>query len=135
MFLTRRAWLLMVLCASVSTSAAFAGGDNGGSKRNGKVTVRNQTNAPIGVTSKANSAAIQAAIQAKDVQAFQDAGGRIVNPGQSTTFSLKSGSHAIGVGDATFANTATFDANVQKGQTTTLNVTSGAGGALSITKA
>jgi hypothetical protein len=76
------------------------GGGNGGAKKDATLRVVNDVANSVGVIigkSNAELAAIQAA--ADPVAAWVAAGGKILNPGQRASFSVKAGTHRV-----TFAN-------------------------------
>jgi hypothetical protein len=112
----------LVLVAAVglllSSSSAFAGGGGGGgTKRNGTIVVINDSSGTVGVTTNSNSSAIQTALTDKSTSEFTAAGGRLVNAGSRTSFSVLAGTYTLGAADSSFDTPVTDSVTVAKGQT------------------
>jgi hypothetical protein len=135
--------VLVALLALALTPAMVQAGGGGGSKNTGSVIVNNNN---TGVANGANTlfvaldaqnnAAIGNALAAGNLNAFLAAGGRVVPPGGSATFTnVQAGQHTLG---AAYVNTGVAGAggvgavtpaipvNVPKGGSVTVNLTEGA---------
>lgn len=100
MLFTRRVILATAVAVVMIPADVFAGGGGGGgTKRNSTLTVSNETSLPVGFTTNINSSAIQAAITAGSSSQFTAAGGTILNPGATHTFSLQAGTFTVGAVD------------------------------------
>jgi hypothetical protein len=151
MFKSRRLLVVAVALAfSVIAAPAFAGGGggSGGTKRNGTIKFVNVTSDTLAVTTNSNSAAIQAALngvatdtsESQFLSAWTAAGGKIIGPNASYSFSVSAGTYSLGVGDVTAieangvvdgTNVITENVTVSKGQTVTVYVTSPSSGTIS----
>jgi len=135
MSFTRRSLIIFSIAALIA-SPAFAGGgnDGGGSKRNGTIKITNNSSTQVGVTTNANSPAIQQALVDADLNAFLAAGGKVLNPGDSKSFSVNSGTYVVGAADLSTAGGTTAitpittTVNVKKGQTVKLKINNSTGG-------
>src|SRR6266478_5436935 len=98
MNMTRRTWLTLAVALVLTGTEAFAGG-NGGTKKNSSIKVTiNSTNSDFvafAVAVDGNAAALQTALNDKSEAEFKAAGGRILNPGDATTFKVKAGNHTV----------------------------------------
>lgn len=93
---TRRVVLVAAAAILMIPADLLAGGGGGGgTKRSSSLTVTNETSLPVGVTTNGSSSAIQAAIAAGSSSQFTAAGGTILNPGASHTFSLQAGTYTV----------------------------------------
>lgn len=96
MSLFRRSFLLSAAVVLLSAGQIFAGGF----KRNGTIRVTNRSTQTVGVYYDSTNAAIQTAIN-NDTDSttfladFQAAGGVILSPGGTTTFSVKGGTYSF----------------------------------------
>ena len=84
--------LTAAACAMLSalSSDAFAGGDNGGSKDTARIRVRNNTNEVVAVIVD-----VDEDDEPDSQDEFEDAGGRFLQPGRSTTFKVSKGEHTV----------------------------------------
>ncbi len=90
---SRRMLLALVAMFAMTASSAFAGG-GGGTKKDSTIIIKNESNATVGVIVDAPAAALAPATT--PIQ-FYNLGGRFLNPNDSATFKVKSGSHEITV--------------------------------------
>lgn len=69
------------------------------------IVFTNNTTVQVGVTTNANSTQIAAALSAESQSAFTSAGGVILNPGGTTSFSVQAGTYTVGASN--WSNAAT----------------------------
>ena len=123
-----RMFLCMLVASAVLGSvsqSAFAGGgnNNGGSKKNGTVRVTNNTSETAAVIIDNDDPPTDS------TSAFTNAGGRFLQPGQSASFTVKTGSHTVFAalidenGDL-LGDSDSLDVDVSKGSTRRVSLTS-----------
>lgn len=92
MFLNRRTLVALAVCLCVSASPALAGGNgNGGTKKDGKISIKNNSSVQIGIVVDPTDAQ-QDALTPAD---FRRAGGKLYNPGSTANISVKAGDHDV----------------------------------------
>ncbi|GAB5406928.1 MAG: hypothetical protein Aurels2KO_51590 [Aureliella sp.] len=119
MISNRRVFAVVALCFATITAPAFAGG---GSKRNPKLHVKNDSSGQVGIILNVDDAKLaEIASAGNPVAAFQSAGGKILNPGQKGTFSVKAGTQRVIAidGDAVVVGEAEIE--VEKGKDKTIS--------------
>jgi hypothetical protein len=91
----RRTFIVCGLCVMLTASTAWAGG-NGGGKRDPQIRVRNDSSMQMGLgVGLTDEQLTNIAAAADPIQAWQDAGGRILNPGQTVTIRVREGNTRI----------------------------------------
>ena len=80
--------MLALVAVAVMQSSVWAGGNNGKNKL--KIRVTNDSDSLAGVIVDPPSS-----LDFQDEDEFRDAGGRILEPGASTEFRVKSGNHNV----------------------------------------
>src|SRR4051794_20737325 len=96
----RRRSILFAAIAFLAAGSVYAGGnDGGGSKRNATIKFTNNSSTQVGVTTDANSAAILQALTDASLSEFTAAGGKVLNPGDSQSFSVNTGTYTVGAAD------------------------------------
>lgn len=114
MITNRRVFTLAALCLVTVAAPALAGG---GSKRDPKLHVTNDSGDQIGVILNATDSQLAAIASAGDpVAAFTAAGGKILNPGQKATFKVKAGEQKVTAIDATAVIVGEGKVKVEKGK-------------------
>ena len=118
----RRALLVMAVCAVLTSSTAFAGG--GGTKKDGTISVRNDTAGIIAAFIDPDPAKIFS-LPANPTQAqIEAAGGKLVNPNATVDFKVSAGTYNLAAGTNPAAP-ASVSVTVGKGQTKRYAFTSG----------
>ncbi len=118
---SRRVFVALSLAVLMSSSA-WAGG-NGGTKKDGTITVRNDSSTVIAAFVDPDPAKIAALPAAPTQQQIEQAGGKLVNPNATVSFAVKAGSYSLAAG-SDVQNAATVNVNVAKGQTRRYRYTS-----------
>ena len=90
---TRRLFVILSVCILSTPSTVFA---DGGTKRDSTIRVENEGSTQVGVAVGLTDAELTAIATASDpVQAFKNAGGKILNPEQIVDFKVRAGSHRV----------------------------------------
>ena len=97
--ITRRVAFLLALSLVVATVTPVQAGGGGGTKRSSTIRFVNESTTEVGVTSNANSSAIQAALAAMNLTNFQAAGGKVLNAGATGSFYVQAGTYEVGAAD------------------------------------
>jgi len=130
----RRRSILFAAIAFLAAGSVYAGGnDGGGSKRNATIKFTNNSSTQVGVTTDANSAAILQALTDASLSEFTAAGGKVLNPGDSQSFSVNTGTYTVGAADLSTAGSATAITGItttvtaKKGKTTRVPIVNATG--------
>ena len=122
---TRRMFVALACCLTVSASSALAGG-SGGTKKDSTVKVVNNGSNPIYAFVDVASADIStAAGKADPIAAFKALGGKEIAAGKnSALFQVKAGAHKVSAVDIVLAIPVVIDKPVTttKGKTSTVNI-------------
>lgn len=120
MFCLRRVALLLILGSAVCTSTVFA---NKGPTQYIKFV--NNTSDQIGVTPNGTNAAILSSLnnQATAVANFTAAGGRVLTPTGTTTFSVQVGTYTVLAADMSQPNSTGLVGNITESVTVGANQT------------
>jgi len=115
---------------AVLAAPVMAGG-SGGTKKDATVRFTNDVNEPVGVIVNPTPAQLMAIADAPDtaaaLAALTAAGGRLVQPSKSTSFSVKAGNQEIGLGfvkGGALDEPFTIKRSVGKGRTLRINASS-----------
>lgn len=112
---TRRMLVALAACAVLTSSTAFAGGNNGGTKQDPIIKVRNDSGAPIAAFIDPDPAKI-ASLPAQPTKAqIEAAGGKLVNPGATAEFKMQVGTYLLAAG-SNVSTAATANVTTVKGQ-------------------
>lgn len=122
MFVNRRTLVALAVCLCVSASPALAGG-NGGTKKDSTITVKNNTSSQIGVAVNPSASLLAATTPAE----FTARGGKILNPGDTHSVKVKSGTQRVVVANSAGAPVADQQVAVGKGATRAGFVTGASG--------
>ena len=111
----RRMFVALAACAVLTSSTAFAGGNNGGSKQDPIIKVRNDSGGPIAAFIDPDPVKI-AALPATPTQAqIEAAGGKLVNAGATVEFKMKVGTYLLAAGNNP-GNAPSVSVTTAKGQ-------------------
>jgi len=88
----------LAACAILSSSTAFAGGPNAGTKSDPIIRVSNGSGGPIAAFINPDPAKIAAIPVPVTPQGIEKAGGKIVNSGQHVDFKVKKGANTVAAG-------------------------------------
>lgn len=88
----------LAACAILSSSTAFAGGGNGGSKADPIINVRNDTAAAIAAFINPDPAKVSGLNSTSTQAQIEAAGGKLVNPGKTHKFTVKQGTYVVAAG-------------------------------------
>ena len=123
--------LLSALFVIAVLAAPVMAGGSGGTKKDATVRFTNDVGEPVGVIVNPTPAQLMAIDAAPDtaaaLKALTDAGGRLVQPGKSTNFSVKAGVQQIGLGfvnGGMLGDPFTITRSVGKGKTLRINASS-----------
>lgn len=94
--ISRRIFAALAACLFLSSSA-FAG-DNGGTKKDSTLSVRNDSNTTIAAFVDPNAQVIAGLGSNPTQQQIENAGGKVVQPGQTVSFKVRQGSYNLAAG-------------------------------------
>ena len=125
-----RQLLSALFVIAVLTAPVMAGG-SGGTKKDATIRFTNDVAEPVGVLINPTPAQLSTIAGANDtaaaLAALTAAGGRLVQPGKSTSFSVKAGVQQIGLGfvnGGMLGDPLTITRSVGKGKTLRINASS-----------
>lgn len=120
--------LIFALVASLALStSAFAGGSNGGTKKDATIKIFNDLSSQYAVVIDASSTLKQKLQDGTATIAdLNAAGGKIIDPGKNASFKVKAGTHKIGVvsvySDGEIGSPREATTTVAKGKTVSYNL-------------
>jgi hypothetical protein len=122
--------LILALVASVAlSSSAFAGGGNGGTKKDATIKTVNDLHFKVAtVIDASDSLKAKLAAGTATLDDLNAAGGKIIDPGKYASFKVRAGSHRIGFASVSdsglIGNPFEVTRTVGKGKTLTYNLSS-----------